>query len=177
MEATPYSIAEHTLEVHLRGIDGPVFLSVSETTARTTLEKLLSPNDDEEDPIPWLQLELRDRSLVLLNPDLVLLLSHRFDFWPREGPPPEGHYGEPITDAFMDEYEWAPPLVAFGIVGYGLINLHDQGRDTIDTLADTVPEGFVFAPFFGFTDDDGERTVVATERMAFVMLHPDVLGR
>ena len=75
----------------------------------------------------------------------------------------------------MDEHEWAPPLVAFGIEGFGRLDLHDQGRSTIDTLADTVPDGFVFGPFFGFTDDSGEQVVVATERLAFVMLHPDVL--
>ena len=177
MELTPYSLADNTLEVHLRGIDEPVFLSVSEAAARTTLEKLLFPEEDDGDPTLWLPLELKDRSLVLLNPDLVLLIRHRFDFWPTVGPPPEGHYGEPVTEAFMDEHEWAPPLVALAIEGYGLLNLHDQGRDTIDTLADTVPEGFVFAPFFSFTDDDGERTVVATERLAFVMLHPEVLER
>ena len=176
METTPYSLADNTLEVHLRGIDEPVLLSVSELTARTALESLLFPDEEDEKPSPWLQLELKDGSLVLLNPDLVILLRHRFDFWPRVGPPPARHYGEPITEAFMDEHEWAPPLVAFGIEGFGLIDLHDQGRDTIDTLADTVPEGFVFAPFFGFTDDEGERAVVATERLAFVMLHPDVLG-
>lgn len=177
MEATPYSLADNTLEVHFRGIDEPVFLSVSEVTARSTLERLLFPDEDDQGPPPWLQLELKDRSLVLVNPDLVVLLRHRFDFWPRVGPPPAGHYGEPVSEAFMDEHEWVPPLVALGIEGYGLIDLYDQGRDTIDTLADTVTEGFVFAPFFGFTDDDGERTVVATERLAFVMLHPEVLGR
>lgn len=173
MEANPYSLADNTLEVHLRGVDEPVFLSVAETTARTTLEKLLFPDDDGEDPLPWLRLELRDGSLVLLNPDLVVLLRHRFDFGTPIGPPSSGHYGEPVTEAFMDEHEWAPPLVAFGIEGYGLIDLYDQGRDTVDT----VPDGFVLAPFFGFTDDDGEWTVVATERLAFVMLHPEVLGR
>lgn len=148
---------------------------MSEATARTALEKLLFP--DEEDPLSWLRLELQDRSLVLLNPDLVVLVRHRFDFGTPIGPPSSGHYGEPVTEAFMDEHEWVPPLVALGIEGYGLIDLYDQGRDSVDTLADTVPEGFVFAPFFGFTDDDGERTVVATERLAFVMLHSEILGR
>ncbi|HEX8385895.1 MAG TPA: hypothetical protein VF576_06910 [Rubricoccaceae bacterium] len=66
-------------------------------------------------------------------------------------------------------------MVALGVEGVGVIDLYDQTTESADTLADTVPEGYLFAPFVSFPDDDGETNVVATDRVAFVVLHPDVL--
>lgn len=175
MELTPYSLTDNSLEVHLRGLDEAIVLYVSEGVARKTTDALLFPEEDEPDP--WIQIELRDRSIVLLDLDHLVLLRHRFDFGVPVGPPPSGHYGQPVTEEFMDEHEWAPPFVALGVEGLGRIELGDQGPDTIHTLVDTVPDGFVFGPFFSVTDDDGELTVIATEHLAFVMLHPEALGR
>lgn len=75
----------------------------------------------------------------------------------------------------MEEHEWGPPALTIAVEGVGVLDLSDQTRESAETIPDTVPEGFLFAPFLSFTDDGGETNVVATDRAAFVVVHVDLL--
>lgn len=179
MEFRPYSLAENYLLVTFAGLPETVTFGVSATTAEETLAALTFPVDDDGEPADepplWIRVPLADGSLALLDREHLTLVTHSYEYGLAEGPPPPGVYGAAVPERVAEEHEWAPPVVTIGIEGIGVLDLYDQTRETAETLPGTVPEGFLFAPFFAFTDDDGERNVVATDRVAFVVLHPDVL--
>ena len=173
MELRPYSLAENYLLVHFVGIEGRSWFAVSAAEAERVVEILCFHEEDV--PPVWIKLSLADGSIALLSRDHISMLTHTYEFWPAEGPPERGVYGVPVSEEQAGALDWAPVQLAIAVEELGILDFHDQTSESADTIPDTVMDGFIFAPFVSFTDDDGERTVVATERIAFVVVHPSVL--
>ena len=179
MEFRPYSLADNFLLVHFVGLDDRVWFAVAPEVAEKTVEALCFPTDDEgrpaDQPDVWIQVVLADGSIALLGRDHIALVTHTYEFGYAEGVPPKGIYGVPVPEQVMEEYEWGPPALTIAVEGVGVLDLNDQTRESAETIPDTVPDGFLVAPFLSFTDDDGETNVVATDRVAFVVVHTDLL--
>jgi len=175
MELNPYSLVDNTLRVFFRGLQEPIVFSVSSETTYQVRDALCLIDDKQEDYFDYIQVPLVNESLVLLSTDHVIVLQHLFDHGMPVVPPPPRKYGDLVPDDVAEKHGWFHPQAVIGVEGFGVMELHDQSRESLGTLIDSVQEGFPIGPFLEFTDDDRETVLVVSNHLAFALVDREML--